>query len=309
MNDCRFCDACFTSRQARWRHENYRCANAPSASKQNGGNNYGQSTASSVSNGDTVTDDRSQSIVEVESGSDSTTELESSDLKIVSGYTNEMIHEMVDDSGDASGFITETILKLRQYKALRETEWFMKINSDVNHLLFKNYDLDEAIKAVIANRKGFLHHLFFELRSSDSSVNDEGREGSQPDSSSDAESLTDSSDVDSEGSGTEKDKIMKTYKQSLLKSIANESGDKYNFVNEVTDLVCEYKAIRQSDMFQKLLTTTKRLIRRGYNVHEAISKAVRKRKFLVSGTYLDEKNKRVTEAKLASYNNIITNYS
>ncbi len=73
---------------------------------QNGGNSCAQSIASSVSNGDTVTDDRSQSTVEAESGSDSTTELESSDLKIVSGYTNEMIHAMVDDSGNASGFIT-----------------------------------------------------------------------------------------------------------------------------------------------------------------------------------------------------------
>ncbi len=183
----------------------------------------------------------------------------------------------------------------------------MDINADVNHLLYKDYDLDEAIKVVTSNRKGFLHKLFYELRSSDA---DNNQDTSQLEGSTDTESLTDSVEVDdSEDSQTENKKILKSYRDIIITNLVNESGDRYNFVNEVAQLVREYKAVRQSVMFEKLLTTMKRLMRRGYDVHDAINKAVKKRRFLVTGVYDDEINKREAEKKMASYNNTITNYA
>ncbi len=62
-------------------------------------------------------------------------------------------------------------------------------------------------------------------------------------------------------------------------------------------------------MFDKLLTTMKRLMRRGYDVHDTINKAVKERRFLVTGVYDAEINKREAGTKMASYDNIITNYT
>ncbi|MCP3665010.1 MAG: hypothetical protein GY696_21355 [Gammaproteobacteria bacterium] len=256
-----------------------------------------ETDAGSIVSGQTVTSSKART------ESSSATELDHTDEKIVKSYLNELIGKMVDDSGDASGFIRETSRMLRQYKALRKTDWFMKINNDVNILLLKTYDLDEAIKSVVSNSKRSLHHLFYELRTDE--------DGSQPGRNDDteAESLSDSSDVYSQGSLSENDKILSSYKDTLLRGIADDCQDKSEFVNEIMQLVQEYKAIRQSVMFGKLLTSVRRFMRRGYDVHDAINKAMRKRKFLVSGVYSEEIGSREGEARVASYNRIISQYS
>ncbi len=232
------------------------------------------------------------------SESSSATELDQTDEKIVKVYVNGLINAMVDDGGDAEGFIRETRGKLREYKALRKTAWFNKINSEVNILLLKTYDLDEAIKSVVTSHKRTLHRLFYEMRSVENS--------SQTASNSDTEteSVTDASEVHSEDTISGNEKILNSYADSLLKGIALECSDKSEFVDEIMQLVQEYKAIRQSVMFGKLLTTVKRIMRRGYNVHDAINKAVKRRKFLLIRTYTEERDSAETSARVAAYNRL-----
>ncbi len=260
-------------------------------------------TSASVTDVESIASGQTGTLTKAGSESSSTTELDLTDQKIVSGYTRQLISEMVDDAGNVSGFIRETAEKLRQYKALRKTDWFMKMNNDVNILLLKTYDLDEAIKSVVSNSKRSLHHLFYELRTEEY--------GSQPGSNSETEteSLTDSSGASSQEPMSENDKILISYRDALLKGVANDCQDKMGFVSEIMQLVREYKAIRQSVMFDKLLTTARRLMRRGNDVHDAINKAVRKRKFLVSGVYWEEKNNMETAERVAAYNTIISQNS
>ncbi len=104
MDTCRFCNASFTTRQARWKHEKFRClySHFPENESTNVDSEAGMSNAtqsdidvdSSVS-GQTVTTSKAGT------ESSSATELDQTDENIVKGYMNELISAMVDDSGDA----------------------------------------------------------------------------------------------------------------------------------------------------------------------------------------------------------------
>ncbi len=121
-------------------------------------------SSSGVSEESNVT---ARSQFELDNETDSRTEFEGSDIKTVNGYKYELINDMVRNSGDVTSFIIETRHKLRQYKALQKVKWFMKMDTDVNKLLRKDYDLEEAVLAVVSNRQVFLHQLFKLLREDD----------------------------------------------------------------------------------------------------------------------------------------------
>ncbi len=180
MEYCKYCDATFSSRQSRWRHEKTTCPRNFWSQSRRGDEVTSapnlkrviSTLSDSNSEGPYTIDERSRSSTtsnnetdhDHSSGDASVDEIGNKDERVLLKYAQLQLMQLFEDAEDEKefrGFIAEEI---RRNKAVRSTRWFKELNTIVNRLIDKGYDFDEAIAAAVQKRKFMIKQMYAEYK-------------------------------------------------------------------------------------------------------------------------------------------------
>ncbi len=184
MEQCRYCNANFSSRQSRWRHEKNTCPASLKYSRRDGrgelhplvaDNEDTSSVAGSSDMSGTVrssesnrkseqSSDTDQEMGEYASEEESVNEMGEREGSLLNEYADMVTMQLCEDAENDKEFKLQVVEEIRRNKAVRSARWFQEINSQVNHLIYKGYDVDEAINAAVHKRKFMIKSLYSEYR-------------------------------------------------------------------------------------------------------------------------------------------------
>ncbi len=71
------------------------------------------------------------------------------DENVFHRYADMVTMQLCEDAETDKEFKWQVMEEVRRNKALRSARWFQEINSQVNHLIYKGYDVDEAIGVAV----------------------------------------------------------------------------------------------------------------------------------------------------------------
>ncbi len=179
MEHCRYCDATFSSRQSRWRHVKNTCPNSDNSfqngrvevrsvdtsyvsdsSNYNGGSGRSAERYEESEKSSTSDEEMNEHVSETESA----IEMGEGDEKRLNTYADMLTMQLCEDAENEKEFKLQVVEEVRRNKALRSARWFQEINSQVNHLVNKGYDIDEAINVAVRKRKFLLKDIFHECK-------------------------------------------------------------------------------------------------------------------------------------------------